>query len=241
MSDDYSGKWPDYAPLSIISSKSPRVLRGRNQFIRDTTVVGAKVIGLIQCITGDSYAVTLGLHFEASQDDTLVISGQGAPVVAFLEWGTEGGQNSAEIDILQGTSLSLGCSYLKVSARVDTQQRLSAPQSRTVSSSVFLGGVSTSLPPQRSELILGLGVGVTIDIFLPKYAHNIRVCRTPFTSAYRIEQRSIGGFLLCQTDVLTLTDLPAPIPITQVTRIIRIENIGAVIIDSMSVIFGLNL
>ena len=240
-----------YAPLAILRSDGARILRGRRQLLFDpsTVEVGGAQLDLIQCTTGNDRAVTLGIHLEASQDDTNLLAGQAAPVVAQVQWGTEGGDNSAEVDILQGTSFNLGCSYLRIFATIDKQfgnPPVTGPQSRTVSANVYLGAISSGISPQRSFQRLAIAAAAFADFTVPKYATNLDVCRAPVPpsvvlESYRVEQRSFGGFILCQHDVAAGADLARKISLVQGTRIIRFINTGAAAVGAMAVIFGLNL
>lgn len=235
-----------YAPFSIIRSDGARILRGRRQLLE--VGIGGNVadvpLSLVQCTTEDDKAITLGLHLETGEEP-IGLGGQGSPVMARVQWGTEGGDNSVEVDLLQGTSFNLGCSYLRVVAFIDLgfDPPITGPASRTVSANVFVGGISSGAPPQRSFSRFAIAAAGFVDIAIPKYAANFDVCRTPFAGSYRIEQRDQLGAatIICQTDVGGGVDLPRKMSLTQLTRAVRFINTSGAVMDLASIIFGLNL
>ena len=97
-------------------------------------------------------------------------------VTGLIEWGAGGVQASAEIDWLQGTTFSLACSYLRISAFGGTQ----APGVQPPVVGAFVGyetvNTNRGRTPQFTD-IGGVAFPATFVELRPNFAQNVRVYR----------------------------------------------------------------
>jgi len=216
---------------------------------------------------GEAIIVTLGLDYPSP---TKVVNGTSPSnadlfpfdVTALLRWGVGGAQFSAEIDWIQGTTFSLGASFLEIGARVGALPPLALdPLEFFLRASLAYGyaGSSKLLTPCKLTVLVPITPGT--PGVLPAGSISDTIAIPPFATAFTVASITGGAGITPTLDVnileafagtptalyryATRTNLgwqnEGAFPIPGKSRFLNVTNNGPLQQDGVKIIFNLAL
>lgn len=226
------------APLGLIGKRDQRKNGGRIAHV----VRGAAPETVIDLRGDDQLAevvtVTLNVDIDAPNNDRPTWD-MLPPLVAFVSWGTDGGSNFAEVDVLRGQSLQLPASMLIVQVAIDRLPPLfdALPMSQLASVSGSVGYQPTGAgPAQRTrwDFLLPFGTPGDLDTMIvdvPRFARSLRLERSDSTAPIDVV---LLGPSAVEVGRINSLDPNAVLPLHPLATQVQAQNLsGAPVLTSL--------
>jgi len=153
--------------------------------------------------------VTLGPHegpTTRTEDDERVFIPP-PTLVAIVQWGADGANNQIEVDWKQGTVISVGCSYLRVSCRND-----STTEDEAFSANVCAFGSLDVRPSNHPNTLTlpGVSAGEEYQVVIPPMAVEVTVLPTEFDATFEsmFEDRDNADICIAGTCLQSRAPIP---------------------------------
>lgn len=244
---------------------------GRSAVITEEGVTTADGVSVLNIVSDDSKGTVVSVTLTVDQGRTL----PGLPIVppeepfmnnplgarARIQWGNSGHQVEAIVDYLQGCTISMACSFLRVNAFMMPGQNGASLGDLTVGAFVNYLPVSganaqlTMQPNSGAEPLgdtnrnLPLPSGNVMTFRVPTFAKTLTVYRESETfgpgntaaNAVKVRMRGRGGGVGGVEIRSRNESWGSPMPLPNALRHIWIENIDTIDIDRLSLVFGLQI
>lgn len=153
------------------------------------------------------------------------------PCAAIIEWGIGGVQSRVDVDYINGLSLNLHASFVRMRGFIDNTQSggLLVPQATVLSAFIGPGSPSSNVAQRTAWLgnsdgsdVVGSGTKSTAVVPLPRYARAVTVAGSaligaainPLAGTITFTRDGNGSNIVARYTIGTLsTDVPHPIPI----------------------------
>lgn len=151
------------------------------------------------------------------------------PLVAYIQWGVDGGTNSAEVDVIRGQALQLPASQLIVRVGLDPLPAVLAglPRARAAMVSGSVGYMPSAVGPARRTrygfLLANGGAGDSVTVDVPRFARSVQLIAQGGTPI-RIRQLGPSGIILGELNTL---DPNARMPLCSLATQVTAQNLGA--------------
>lgn len=233
------------APLALLGKANQRKDGGRVETIER----GAAPRTVIDLSGEDALAsvctITINVDVSQKEDPARMTRAMLPPIVALLSWGTDGGSNNAEVDVLRGQSIQVPASALIVQVAFDVLPGLlvGLPVATFATVSGSVGYYPTGAgPAQRTRYAFLLPAGSPADademiVDVPAFARRVRVLRSVASNPLDIVQLGPSGFEIAQQNTL---DPNAVMPLSVLATQMRVRNLGAAPVAA-SLVFELAL
>jgi hypothetical protein len=136
------------------------------------------------------------------------------PVVAHIEWGTDGGMGIADLDLVRGTVVQVPSSSVRVQVGFDPEYATAAfadvawyPALGVVGS---IGYMPSARGAAQRTLIGQVGEGVEFRRLVPQFARRVRFVRSTVATALAIELISAGVVFATLAAIDPTLEIPIP-------------------------------
>lgn len=217
---DQQGRSVDLVPAAAVTPGTPT-----------TPAILAEEVTVLNISGDDRAARVVTVHLVATPNSPLLAGGPQAygRVRGTIEWGTAGVSMQARVDWLMGTSFTVGCSFLRVSA--DAFEETLITELIRVGATANYGTVATAGArlPQLTVSTIAVAAGALSPLIpIPVFAHNVMVNRTqpaavPFPSMNVEYINAVTSVLYAESFALGVR-MESPTRLGNEVRQIRIRN-----------------